>query len=133
MQKSLVAVFALVVLLAAFVGGGVSHAEESGGTTPITSGLDVSPMTPEKAANGFVKLGDDLSVMGKGIVVPLTVGGILLAGVFLVIGVVFSKKLLVVGWSLLGISLLLWIFLGDMKTTIKFFSSLGMYIRSLWA
>ena len=132
MQKSLVAVFSLVALLVTFVGFGVAHAEDRE-VPPITSGMDVSPMSPEQAANGFVKLGDDLTVVGKGLVVPLTVGGLLLAGVFLVIGVVFSKKVLVVGWSLLGISLLLWIFLGDMKTTIKFFSSLGMYIRSLWA
>lgn len=110
---------------------------DTGGNAPNPSAtsmynLDVTPIDPQHAADGFRRMGKDIGTVGEGVLIPLTVVGLIAAGVCLLFGAIFKNQLLLVGFGILGILIVIWLILGDIETAIRFLEGLTSLGRSYW-
>ncbi len=92
--------------------------------------LDVNPMNPQKAANGLQKMSTDLQTWGQNASVPLALWALLIGVITLVTGLVFSKRLAVVGIASIGGSLVLLVILGDVMKSIEVLQNLAVTVRT---
>ncbi|CAI8944503.1 putative Lipoprotein [Brevibacillus sp. IT-7CA2] len=92
--------------------------------------LNLKPMTQEEVKQGFSKMQRDISNKGKSSSVPIAMAGLVIGVFIIIIGAIFSKRLVLTGIGVIGAAFMALFVLGDLQGALSILEECAELLRS---
>ena len=92
--------------------------------------LKVEPISPEDSVVKLEKMEKDIQQLGEGLAPNLSKYALVAGAVMIVIGLIFSKKVMIAGFAMIGIAFLIYFLIGDMNKTMSLIEKIVDTLKS---
>ncbi|WP_126430042.1 hypothetical protein [Brevibacillus marinus] len=92
--------------------------------------LNLEPMTQTEVKQGFEKMQEDLTEKGKIISLPFAMGSLFIGVLLIILGLIFSKKMVAAGVGAIMAAVISLFILGDLKQAMGYLEGWVTMIRS---